>query len=92
MGSFRAGAARATVVTADAPGGNLSRVRKTLRGVPYRVARRDWRRPLAWGLLAVAGIWIAVLLLLGGQKTGLGLFDTHAGPGGREHPVARPVR
>ena len=53
---------------------------------------RDWRRPVALGLLAVAGIWIVVLLVMGGQKTGLGIFDTHAGQEGREHHVARPVR
>ena len=52
---------------------------------------RDWRRPLAWGLLAVAGLWIAVLLL-GGQKIDLGLFDTYAGQEGRAYQVARPVR
>jgi hypothetical protein len=44
------------------------------------------------GLLAVAAIWIAVLLVMGGQKTGLGIFDTHAGQEGREYYVARPVR
>ncbi len=53
---------------------------------------RDWRRPVALGLLAVSGIWIAVLLVMGGQKTGLGIFDTHAGQESREHHVARPVR
>ena len=53
---------------------------------------RDWRRSVALGLLAVAGIWIAVLLVMGGQKTGLGIFDTHAGQEGREYHVARPVR
>jgi hypothetical protein len=53
---------------------------------------RDWRRPLAWGLLAVSGIWIAVLLVMGGQKTGLGLFDTHAGQESTERHLARPVR
>jgi len=53
---------------------------------------RDWRRPVALGLLAVSSIWIAVLLVMGGQKTGLGIFDTHAGQESREHHVARPVR
>ena len=53
---------------------------------------RDWRRPFAWGLLAVAGIWIAVLLLLGSQKIGLDLFDTLTGQASREHHVARPGR
>ena len=66
--------------------------RKTHLAAIHAKHGRDWRRPIAWSLLAVSGIWIAVLLLLGGQKTGLGLFDTHAGQGGREHQVARPVR
>ena len=42
--------------------------------------------------MAVAGLWLAILLLLGSQKIGLGHFDTYAGQENREHPVARPVR
>ena len=53
---------------------------------------RDWRGPIAWGLLAVAGIWIMVLLLIGSRKPGLGLFDTHTGQEGTKSHVARPVR
>jgi hypothetical protein len=53
---------------------------------------RDWRRPVARGLLLIAGLWIVTLLVMSGQKTGLGIFDTHAGQEGREHHVARPVR
>ncbi|HYQ90480.1 MAG TPA: nuclease-related domain-containing protein, partial [Candidatus Competibacteraceae bacterium] len=53
---------------------------------------RDWRRSFAWGLLAVAGIWLAVLLLLDSQKIGLSLFDTQAGQAGQEHAVVRPLR
>ena len=53
---------------------------------------RDWRRPVALGLLAVSGIWIVILLVMSGQKTGLGIFDTHAGQEGGGSHVVRPVR
>ncbi|HYQ90535.1 MAG TPA: nuclease-related domain-containing protein [Candidatus Competibacteraceae bacterium] len=58
----------------------------------YAKHGRDWRRSLAWGLLAVAVVWLAVLLLMGSQKISQGLFDLYVGQAGKEHPVARPVR
>jgi len=53
---------------------------------------QDWRRPVALGLLAVAGIWIVILLVMSGQRAGLGLFDIRSGQEGGSSHVARPVR
>ena len=66
--------------------------RKTHLAAIHAKHGRDWRRPIAWGLLVIAGLWLAVLLLMGGQKIGLGLFDTLAGQESRGRQVTHPVR